>query len=113
MVDFLSTALAKELLSGFFLYLAVLYLGRGEGGGANVLISFCWHSDNSFSGKFEAQKVKKLKKFFFLVYLWFEPQSSLKLLDNGRKYRTGVFGVSPITGLGFRAQKLFFCVLQQ
>ena len=31
-------------------------------------------------------------------------------MDNSKKYLTGECGVIPITGLGFRAQKLGFCV---
>ena len=43
---------------------------------------------------------KNEKMTFFPVYL-FEHQNCLKILDNGKKYHTGEFGVISITGLGF------------
>ena len=60
-----------------------------------------------------------MKTLFFTVYLWFEPQNYMKILENhGKMYHTGELGVIPITDLGLIpikgfclwAQKLGFCV---
>ena len=50
---------------------------------------------------------KKLENLF-PVYLWFEPQNYLKIVDRGKSYYTGEFGLIPMNGLGFRAQNWGF-----
>jgi len=56
-------------------------------------------------------KSEKIEKMHFSpFYLCFVPPNCLKMIENGKKYHNREFGVTPITGLGFRAQKVGFDV---